>query len=198
MRLRQTLGLSLVLLVMSSGAMAKSTSPASNEQTRGEKKPVAEAKAKAVKATAHRNRAPVSAAARAAARLQAQRHLHAARRAAERRYAGPVRAIGAREVGTAAWYGGRHLGRRTASGDRLDAIRATAAHRSLPLNSLARVTNLDNGRSVIVIVTDRGPASHSLLIDLSPSAADKLDMKRAGIVPVSVEPVAMVATAAND
>ena len=100
-----------------------------------------------------------------------------------------MQVVGAHETGSAAWYGPRHLGHRTASGDHLDAIRATAAHRSLPLNSLARVTNLKNGRSVIVKVTDRGPWSPNLLIDVSPKAADELDMKRAGIVPVRVEAV---------
>jgi rare lipoprotein A len=59
----------------------------------------------------------------------------------------------------------------------------------LPLNSLARVTNLSNGRSVIVTVNDRGPVSRDLIIDMSPNAAEQLDMKRSGIVPVSVEPV---------
>jgi rare lipoprotein A len=101
-----------------------------------------------------------------------------------------VRVVGRREVGSAAWYGGRHVGRRTASGDRLDAVHATAAHRSLPLHSLVRVTNLNNGRSVIAKITDRGPVSRSLVIDLSPRCAEELDMKRSGIAPVAVEPVA--------
>lgn len=103
-----------------------------------------------------------------------------------------VRAIGKSETGTAAWYGGRYIGRRTSSGSRLDTMHATAAHRTLPLNSLARVTNLKNGRSVIVRVTDRGPISESLLIDMSPRAAAELDMKQAGLVPVSVEQVVEV------
>ena len=77
-------------------------------------------------------------------------------------YLGPMRVVGTREVGSAAWYGGRHIGMRTASGDRLDAVHATAAHRSLPLHSLVRVTNLNNGRSVIAKITDRGPVSRSL------------------------------------
>jgi rare lipoprotein A len=84
---------------------------------------------------------------------------------------------------------------RPAHGERLDTIHDTAAHRSLPLNSLARVTNLDNGRSVIVRVTDRGPVSHNFVIDLSPSAAEALDMTEAGIVPVTVEPVIQAADA---
>jgi rare lipoprotein A len=96
------------------------------------------------------------------------------------------------ETGTAAWYGGRYVGRRTSSGARLDTVHATAAHRSLPLNSLARVTNLRNGRSVVVRVTDRGPISKSLLIDMSPRAAEELQMKQAGLVPVRVEQIVEV------
>jgi rare lipoprotein A (peptidoglycan hydrolase) len=103
-----------------------------------------------------------------------------------------VRAVGKCQTGRAAWYGGNYLGRRTSSGDRLDAVHPTAAHRSLPLNSLARVTNLRNGRSVVVRVTDRGPINHSLLIDMSPRAADELRMKEAGLVPVRVEQVVEV------
>jgi rare lipoprotein A (peptidoglycan hydrolase) len=103
-----------------------------------------------------------------------------------------VRPVGPGQVGTAAWYGGSYLGRRTTSGEPLDTIHSTAAHRSLPLNSLARVTNLRNGRSVIVRVTDRGPVSETLLIDVSPSAAEQLDMKLAGVVPVTVEQVVEV------
>ena len=103
-----------------------------------------------------------------------------------------VRPVGRPETGTAAWYGGRYVGRRTSSGERLDTVHPTAAHRTLPLNSLARVTNLDNGRSVIVRVTDRGPVSESLLIDMSPKAAAELHMKQAGLVPVKVEQVVEV------
>ncbi|HZK89608.1 MAG TPA: septal ring lytic transglycosylase RlpA family protein [Stellaceae bacterium] len=108
-----------------------------------------------------------------------------------------VRCVGRIETGRAAWYGGHYIGQRTSSGDRLDTIRPTAAHRTLPLNSLARVTNLQNGRSVIVKVTDRGPVSPSLLIDMSPRAAEQLAMKDAGVVPVKVEQVVEVAPAAK-
>jgi rare lipoprotein A (peptidoglycan hydrolase) len=65
-----------------------------------------------------------------------------------------VQTVGPRQVGSAAWYGGRYVGRRTSSGERLDRVHATAAHRDLPLNTLVRVTNLDNGRSVVVRITD--------------------------------------------
>jgi rare lipoprotein A len=108
-----------------------------------------------------------------------------------------VKAIGPCLVGTAAWYGGRYVGRQTSSGSRLDQIHATAAHRTLPLNSLVRVTNLSNGRSVVVRITDRGPVSKSLLIDMSPKAADELAMKTAGIVPVSIEQVVEVSDASK-
>jgi rare lipoprotein A len=108
-----------------------------------------------------------------------------------------VRAIGPCQIGTAAWYGGRYIGRRTSSGEPLDQIHATAAHRTLPLNSLVRVTNLNNGRSVVVRITDRGPVSERLLIDMSPRAADELAMKTAGIVPVSIERVVEVADASK-
>lgn len=189
MRLRHTIGFSLALLVMSGGAMTK---PALAEEHShpAKKHHVVEAKPKAVRHLAerrrHRDRTELHA---VTLHRHHRRHRHLARNE------GPVRPVGKRELGRASWYGGRHLGRRTASGERLDSIHNTAAHRSLPLESLARVTNLDNGRSVIVRVTDRGPVSHDLVIDLSPSAAAELHMREAGIVPVSVEPVVLAADA---
>ena len=97
---------------------------------------------------------------------------------------------GGGQVGRAAWYGNQHVGRLTSSGERLDTVHATAAHRSLPLHSLVRVTNLQNGRSVIVRINDRGPVSRSLLIDMSPRAAAAIDMIDQGIAQVMIEPVA--------
>jgi len=111
------------------------------------------------------------------------------------RYIAPLQVVGRPQIGSASWYGNYHLGRRTASGEPLDGVRPTAAHRSLPLYSRVRVTNLKNGRSVVVTINDRGPVSRRLLIDVSPSAADQLDMKTAGIIPVSIEPVVAVARA---
>jgi rare lipoprotein A len=81
------------------------------------------------------------------------------------------------------------VGGRTASGEILDAVTATAAHRSLPLASYAQVTNLDNSRSVVVKINDRGPYTRGRIIDLSPRAADVLDMKLAGVVAVVIEPL---------
>jgi rare lipoprotein A len=98
-----------------------------------------------------------------------------------------VPAGGSSQFGKAAWYG--FVGGRTASGEILDAVTATAAHRSLPLASYAKVTNLDNSRSVVVKINDRGPYTRGRIIDLSPRAADVLDMKRAGVAAVVIEPL---------
>ena len=91
------------------------------------------------------------------------------------------------QFGKAAWYD--LVGKQTASGEILDTVTATAAHRSLPLASYAKVTNLDSGRSVIVKINDRGPYTRGRIIDLSPRAADALDMKHAGVAAVVIEPL---------
>jgi len=100
---------------------------------------------------------------------------------------GPVRVAGTSQFGKASWYD--QVGGPTASGESLDTFTATAAHRSLPLASYAKVTNLDNRRSVIVKINDRGPYIRGRIIDLSPHAADVLEMKRIGVVVVVVEPL---------
>jgi rare lipoprotein A len=100
---------------------------------------------------------------------------------------GLVVAVGSSQFGKAAWYD--MVGSKTASGEILDTVTATAAHRSLPLASYAKVTNVDNSRSVIVKINDRGPYTRGRIIDLSPRAADALDMKRAGVAAVVVEPL---------
>jgi len=198
MRMRQTFGLSLALLLVSTTAMAKPAQPDREQPSIKAKptktaaaKPATPAKAKpaAAKSTDKRQPSHAKVAARAAPRAAV------ATLPPPDTYIGPLQAVGQREVGRAAWYGGYHLGRRTASGDRLDAVRLTCAHRSLPLHSLVRVTNLRNGRSVVATITDRGPVSPKLLIDVSPRVADGLDMRRAGIVQVAVEPVVPVAAA---
>jgi rare lipoprotein A len=97
--------------------------------------------------------------------------------------------VGRPEICEAAWYGGGFLGQRTASGEPLDSVHVTAAHRTLPLFTRVRVTNLRNGRSVIATINDRGPVSHHLLIDLSPRAAQELHMVSSGVAPVQIEPV---------
>jgi rare lipoprotein A len=91
--------------------------------------------------------------------------------------------------GLASWYGKRFRGRRTASGERFDPKQLTAAHRTLPLGSKARVTCTKTGKSVIVTINDRGPYSPHRLIDLSHEAAKKLGIISSGIALVEIEPV---------
>lgn len=89
-------------------------------------------------------------------------------------------------VGTASWYGAFHHGRRTASGERFDMRAHTAAHRTLPLGTRLRVTNLANGKSVDVRINDRGPAVRSRIIDVSHGVAVALDAVAAGVFPVEL------------
>jgi len=93
------------------------------------------------------------------------------------------------ERGTASWYGTKFHGRRTSSGEPYDMYAMTAAHRTLPLPTYVRVTHLDNGRSVVVKVNDRGPFHDNRLIDLSYAAAAKLDMLDKGTAPVEVRAI---------
>lgn len=90
------------------------------------------------------------------------------------------------ERGIASWYGEKFHGRRTSSGEPYDMYAMTAAHKTLPLPSYVRVTNLQNGRSAIVRVNDRGPFKDNRLIDLSYAAAVKLGILGAGTAPVEV------------
>jgi rare lipoprotein A len=89
--------------------------------------------------------------------------------------------------GVASYYGNELAGNRTASGERFNPNGMTAAHRSLPLGTKLRVTNLSNGQDVIVRVNDRGPFAKSRLIDLSLGAARDIGMVRTGTARVSVE-----------
>lgn len=89
-------------------------------------------------------------------------------------------AAGYSERGIASWYGRKFHGKRTSSGEPYDMYAMTAAHRSLPLPCYARVTNLQNGRSVVVRINDRGPFHDNRLIDLSYAAAVKLDITAGG------------------
>lgn len=97
-------------------------------------------------------------------------------------------AEGYREKGIASWYGTKFHGRRTSSGEIYDMYAMTAAHKTLPLPSYVEVTNLENGRKVVVKVNDRGPFHDNRLIDLSYSAATKLGIvdQGTGLVEVRV------------
>lgn len=91
------------------------------------------------------------------------------------------------ETGIASWYGPGFQGKRTASGERFDTNELTAAHRTLQMPSLVRVTNLDNGRSVIVRVNDRGPFKRGRVMDVSEKAAELLGFKGIGTAKVKID-----------
>lgn len=90
------------------------------------------------------------------------------------------------KTGTASWYGPNFHGRRTANAEIYDQYSLSAAHPTMPLPSYARVTNVENGHSVIVRVNDRGPYSRGRIIDLSGAAAKRLDYRRKGLAKVRV------------
>jgi len=91
------------------------------------------------------------------------------------------------DTGAASFYAEQFHGRKTASGEVFNMNERTCAHRWLPFNTLVKVTNLANGKSVVVRVTDRGPWKHARIIDLSKQAAKELDMIRAGVARVTIE-----------
>lgn len=95
-----------------------------------------------------------------------------------------------KEVGEASWYGWRMKGRKTANGERYDPKDMTAAHRTLPFNTIVRVTNLENDKACEVRINDRGPAKWTgRIIDLSKAAAEKLAYVKKGVAKVRVEAV---------
>jgi len=91
------------------------------------------------------------------------------------------------EVGVASWYGPNFHGRSTANGELFDQTLVTAAHRTLPMPSLVRVTNLDNGQSIFARVNDRGPFAHDRIIDMSRRGAQLLGFENAGTARVRVQ-----------
>lgn len=99
-------------------------------------------------------------------------------------------AAGYRERGVASWYGGKFHGRNTSNGERYDMYELTAAHKTLPIPTWVRVTNLRNGASIVVRVNDRGPFVKNRVIDLSFAAARAIDMIGAGTTLVEVEALA--------
>ena len=91
------------------------------------------------------------------------------------------------ETGIASWYGHKFHSRQTANGEVFNMYVMTAAHRVLPMPSVVRVTDLGNGRNVIVRINDRGPYANERIIDLSLAAAEKLGYRRKGVTRVKVE-----------
>ncbi|MGH9744279.1 MAG: septal ring lytic transglycosylase RlpA family protein [Candidatus Acidiferrum sp.] len=93
------------------------------------------------------------------------------------------------EEGNASWYGAPFNGRRASNGEIYDMDKFTAAHRTLPFGTMVRVTNLNNGKSTVVRITDRGPFVENRIIDLSRAAARQIESVGPGVVPVRVEVV---------
>ncbi len=91
------------------------------------------------------------------------------------------------EKGKASYYANKFEGRKTASGEAYHAHKLTGAHKTLPFGTMVKVTNLDNGKSVVVRINDRGPFVKGRVIDLSKSAAQKIDGIKAGIMNVKIE-----------
>jgi len=91
------------------------------------------------------------------------------------------------EEGNASWYGVPFHGRRASNGEVYDMHKLTAAHRTLPFDTVVRVTNLSNGKSTVVRITDRGPFVDNRIIDLSMAAAREVDSIGPGVVPVRLE-----------
>jgi len=106
-----------------------------------------------------------------------------------RRYQVLASADGYTERGVASWYGPDFQGHNTSSGEPYDMYAMTAAHRTLPLPCYARVTNLANGRSVVVRINDRGPFVANRILDLSYTAAQRLDIVRTGTAFVELQTV---------
>jgi rare lipoprotein A len=108
--------------------------------------------------------------------------------AAKKDAATPARAMFAyTEEGNASWYGIPFNGRRASNGEIYDMHKLTAAHRTLPFDTVVRVTNLTNGKSTVVRITDRGPFVDNRIIDLSMAAAREIDSIGPGVVPVRLE-----------
>ena len=95
--------------------------------------------------------------------------------------------VGYTEEGNASWYGNPFHGRRASNGEIYDMYKLTAAHRTLPFETMVRVTNLNNGKSATVRITDRGPFVANRIIDLSQAAAREIESIGPGVVPVRLE-----------
>ncbi len=93
------------------------------------------------------------------------------------------------ETGGASWYGGKFQGRLTANGEIFDTDKFTAAHKTLPFNTIVKVTNLSNNKSVLVRINDRGPFVAGRIIDLSRAAAEKIGLVGKGVVQVMLKVV---------
>jgi rare lipoprotein A (peptidoglycan hydrolase) len=99
----------------------------------------------------------------------------------------PAAAVQSAHVGEASWYGPGFDGKKTASGDIFDDSKLTAAHKTIPLGSKAKITNLTNGKTVEVKINDRGPFVEGRIVDLSHAAAKSLGLTERGIAKVQID-----------
>lgn len=104
-----------------------------------------------------------------------------------KRYYPTVVSVGWREEGIASWYGPDFHGGTTSNGERYNMYAMTAAHKTLPMNTMVRVTNKRNGRSVVVRINDRGPFVSGRIIDLSYAAGKRIGIDRTGTAPVELQ-----------
>jgi rare lipoprotein A len=107
--------------------------------------------------------------------------------------AGHIDHSGRKQKGRGSYYGGHFINRKMADGKRMNPNANTAASKTLPLGSVAKVTNLENGKSATVRIEDRGPYVGGRVIDLTPKVADQLDLKQKGVAPVEVKPITLPA-----
>lgn len=101
----------------------------------------------------------------------------------------PIDRSGKARKGKASYYGQKFHGRKMADGTPMDPNSNVAASRTLPLGTKAEVTNLENGKSEVVEIRDRGPYVDGRIVDVTPKVAEKLDMKEDGVAPVEVRPI---------
>ena len=99
--------------------------------------------------------------------------------------------------GNSSWYGSKFHGRLTASGEKYNMYKMTAAHKTLPMQTMLKVTNKANGKSVVVRVNDRGPFIKNRIIDVSKAAAQKLKMTGSGVIKVKIEVLSSSKDASN-
>ncbi|MHA1539387.1 MAG: septal ring lytic transglycosylase RlpA family protein [Alphaproteobacteria bacterium] len=110
----------------------------------------------------------------------------------------PIEDFNYTATGKVSWYGDQFQGKPTASGETFNKDGFSAAHKTLPLPTIAKVTNLDNGKSVIVRINDRGPFSNERVLDVSKAAAIKLGFERAGVAKAKITVLAAESKAAQE
>ena len=105
--------------------------------------------------------------------------------------AGHIDRSGRKEAGRASYYASRFGHRKMADGRRLNPNMNVAASKNLPLGSVVKVTNLENGRTATVQIEDRGPVARGRVVDVTPKVARQLDIRQKGVVPVEVRPITL-------